>query len=156
MLSAFVPMLFVGFALFGQASGNLTLLLKDGNQQKIALSSIQKINFSSANMFVNYFIGSSDAYALSSIQSIVFNTTLGFSKTELKQQIQLFPNPVINVFTLKNLPDSETSATIFSSDGSVVMNAAVASMTGQVDVSRLPKGFYLLKVNRQVLKFTKR
>lgn len=156
MLSAFVPMLFVGVALFGQVSGNLTLLMKDGNQKKIAMSTIGKINFASENMFVNYFIGSSDAYALSSIQSIVFNNALGFPKTEFDHRIQLFPNPVINVFTLKNLPDSEISATIFAADGSVVMNLAVASATGQVDVSRLPKGLYLLKVNRQVLKFTKR
>jgi hypothetical protein len=57
--------------------------------------------------------------------------------------IKIFPNPVRNELTISNIKFVET-ITIYNSVGQIVKNVLVKSEQVNVDVSKLPRGVYLV------------
>jgi len=135
---------------------NLLLKLKDGSEKRSALSSIRKITFLGTNLILNYKDGASSLYSDASIQKLFFGVSSGVQELIVdKNLLMVYPNPASSFISLKNVPDVVLNVSIYRLDGTVLLSTQILSDGDQIDVSKLTKGFYLLKVNNTALKFMK-
>ena len=72
----------------------------------------------------------------------VQTTTLGTSELT-KNKIQIFPNPVTDLISIRGIDDG-TSIQIYTIDGRLVKSEMFDS---KIDVSQLAPGGYVLKIN---------
>lgn len=127
----------------------------DGSEKNISLSALGKITFSENNLILNYPGGSNEVVAISSIRKLVFGAPTGVSLSKVDKSIRIYPNPATDYIVLKDVPEGEMCVSIFSVSGSPVLRLPLSSASQPIDISRLPQGLYILKVNNQALKFTK-
>ena len=127
----------------------------NGSEKKIDLGTLGKITFSGTDMVLNYLNGISEPIDITSVQKMVFNNATSIPKIETSEKISFYPNPVTSSIFLKNFPFGDLDISVFGLSGTIALKFRVPSTSGQIDVSSLPKGFYLLKVNNQVFKFSK-
>lgn len=126
----------------------------DNSQQKIALSNLKKLTFSGSNLVLNYYTGINENIAIADIRKLNFGLISGIDNiAEDKNAISVYPNPATSFIAIKNLSTQNNQVTIYSVSGIMVFNSTLQSET--IDISALKKGIYLLKVNNQVLKFSK-
>ncbi len=105
-------------------------------------------------IILNYQDGTTATYAVSEISKILFATISGIiDEPEQNTDIILYPNPASSILYLKNA-DSKV-VEIYNMTGACVV-ATELDLNSSVNISALSQGFYLLKVNNKVLKFTKR
>lgn len=71
---------------------------------------------------------------------------LGVDETTIKQQINIFPNPGPGLISLSGLPDHHGSIQVFNLFGQKVYETFDVRRDSKIDLSHLPKGFFLLKV----------
>ena len=141
--------------LFSQ--NNLILRFVGGTEKSTALSSLSKITFLGSNMVMTFTNGSFEAVDLLSVQKIGFTILNGVeSVVQTGESMFVYPSPAIDRITLANLPEGARMATIFRLDGSAVERIQLSSNTQAIDVSNIPSGFYLLRVNNSTVKFAKK
>jgi hypothetical protein len=139
-----------------QSQSNLILRFNDGSEKSSALSSIGKIIFSGTNMILNYNDGTTGAYDESLVNKMVFNVVSGIEPvTGTSSELSIYPNPATDYISLKNTPEGEVNLCIYSLDGAVLISSELLSAAQQIDISALKKGFYVIKVNNQAMKFMK-
>ncbi len=93
------------------------------------------------------FVGSFDKLIISSRPS----TPTAVEESEMKDEISIYPNPVKNMLYVNGI-DGPTELSIYNSTGVQVIKTSSA---GKVDLSRLLKGVYLLKIDNEVFKIIK-
>jgi len=150
------------FILFGvglehMQSQNLSLNIKnsDNSEKSIQLSLLKKITFSGTNLVLNYQSGSFENTHISLIQNLTFSSfTEVRNVIEDTNSIAVYPNPSSNFIFFKNLPEGSFNITVCSMNGMKMMN--VFPVNNRIDISRLTNGIYLIKVNNQILKLSKR
>ncbi len=136
---------------------NMVIKSTDGTEQAIALDSIGLVTFTDNTLVVNFAKGYSNASSLSSIRKIYFTQVqvgVQEDKTQSADQIAVCPNPVKDILTLQNLPETVSVIEIYGLDGKLVKQALLAS-ANTVDVTGLPSGSYIIKLNNQVINFIK-
>jgi hypothetical protein len=82
----------------------------------------------------------------SSFAQTVQTQTAGLESVS-ENRPEVFPNPTEGPVTLSCLSCTGGSVTLFSADGREVLNMDIVSDTFQFDISGLPSGLYLLKIN---------
>jgi hypothetical protein len=148
---------FLGMSVvYGQSSGNLQLVLTNGTQQSTPLSSIKKITFSGTTMILNYSDGTQGLFASSEVQKLLFSSATA-TQTVLDdvKTLSVYPNPASDFIKLNNAPTGTNTVVIYRLDGAVLLTAQLNESNQQINITTLAKGFYLLKVNNQALKFMK-
>lgn len=140
----------------GQSPSNLQLVLTDGTQQATPLSSIKKITFTGTTMILNYSDGTQGSFASSGIQKLLFSSaTATQTVPDNVKRISVYPNPATDYIKLKNISEGTNTVVIYRLDGAVLLTALINNAAEQLNITTLAKGFYLLKVNNQALKFMK-
>jgi hypothetical protein len=137
-------------------SQNLSLNIQktDNTEKNIQLGLLKKITFSGTDLILNYQTGSTENVGISLIQKLTFSPFTAVSNVlDDANSIAVYPNPSSNFIFFKNLPEGSSDVTVYSINGMKMLNVSAAN--NQVDVSRLATGIYLIKVNNQVLKFSK-
>lgn len=154
--SAFFLCLFCGMINLPLHSQNFSLELKkwDGTGKSIALDNLRKITFSGTDVVFSYTAGSPENVPVSEIRKFMFSSYTGLNST-LSSDIHVFPNPSSDYITLSNLSDKNTTVELYTLSGMHVMSSVVFAGSDRIDVRRLSKGIYIIKVNNTVLKFTK-
>ena len=153
LLKLSVVLLFV-FALTGLQAQTMYVREKSGTQTDYTLSDIMKMSFSSGNITVSIFGGSSDTYALTNIRYLNFtDLTTGIHLPEHQNEagkLQVFPNPVNNMLNIQyTMPEKQLVALeLLSIEGKVVYKQVLTNNTyqRQINVSALPKGLYLCRI----------
>lgn len=74
--------------------------------------------------------------------SVSPSTSLSVSEDNTFQKAKVYPNPVENILTIKNVSDLK-SITVYNNLGQLVLQ----SKKKQLDVSHLSKGMYFLQIN---------
>jgi hypothetical protein len=64
--------------------------------------------------------------------------------------IKMYPNPVNSILVLENIPE-KTEASVWSADGKHIKNFQLMKNTNQLDVTNLPNGFYILKIQNDAI-----
>ncbi|WP_264530005.1 zinc-dependent metalloprotease [Flavobacterium sp. N502540] len=72
-------------------------------------------------------------------------------EAENSQDIVLYPNPVKDVLTISNLTNEEYA--VYNVTGQQIL--AGSTQTGQIDVSTLPRGLYIIKIKNSSKQFIK-
>jgi hypothetical protein len=146
---------FIGAAIAELSAQNKMVLHFTNNSQTVLdISAVRKLNFNNNNLVLNYQNGTTATYAVSEISKMLFATISGIiDEPEQNTDIILYPNPASSIVYLKNT-DSKV-VEIYNMTGACVV-ATELDINSSVNISALSQGFYLLKVNNKVLKFTKR
>lgn len=139
-----------------QAQTLLNIKKFDGTEKFLNLTTLSKITFSDVNLILNYTVGNEDPIVLSSVKKIVFTQTAGVTQiTADRKSFRVSPNPATSYIELKYAPEGDLNVAVYSVAGSLVLNIQLDSDSRQINVSGLPKGLYLIKVNNHVAKFSK-
>ena len=80
-----------------------------------------------------------------------FQSDEDLSEINFEQTSFVYPNPAKDNIRIIGVENQDVE--IFSTDGKLVMKERYDGMN--LNVSSLPKGFYLIKTNGQTLKFNK-
>jgi hypothetical protein len=162
MEKKFYPILFLlvfGTGIFEGRGQSLVLQAKDGTESTTLLGQFQNLTFTSTDVSLKTISGSSSSFALSTIRKIYFNgvaTAINeIPINENKQSITISPNPVEELVNLGNVPVGTYDAYIYQLDGSIVGQAEVSSTNPSINVSGLHGGIYILRMNKQTIKFIK-
>ena len=148
--------LLLGLGLTGLQAQTMYVRQTSGTQTPYSLSNIKKMSFSSGNITVSKTIGSPDTYSLSGIRYLNFQDLTTNIATAEKQELvmTLYPNPVVDVLNLQLSIKSSQACVIeiLSMEGRVVYQEKLNQQSDvyQINVSALPKGLYLCKVNNGI------
>ena len=143
----------MAFHLMAQAT-QLTIYLNNGEEKSYSMTESDRVYFEDNETLVVEIMAyaKSDLYNLADIRKITCAETENvIEKTD--SSVFLSPNPVHDVFMLRNLSSKETIH-IYALDGRMVMSVE-ASENQLIDISSLPIGLYLVKTKSQTLKMIK-
>lgn len=129
----------------------------DNTETKIQLSNIQNLVFSGADMQVNLKNANPTVLPKSEVRKMVFSVYTGTTiPGEVPAELKLYPNPAISSFQLSSLSAQNNLVSVYSISGQVLIQKNITSLDEKIDISDIPSGIYLVKVNDQVLKLTKK
>lgn len=138
-------------------SQNVALTVKnwEGIDKTVELNSLKKITFSGTNLVLNYLGGSNEDIAISTVHKMFFSSYTALNNIQENKSVFIYPNPSSHFISFKNVAESNSQVTVYNINGTQVMNINLSQGAEGVDVSALKRGIYLVKIESQVLKFTK-
>ncbi len=78
---------------------------------------------------------------------------LGINILDLKLHVTIYPNPSSNFIKIKNIDN--TTITIYDLLGKKVLEIVNYKNNQEIDISKLTNGLYIIKANKEILKFLK-
>lgn len=91
------------------------------------------------------------SYNILDVNKMYFQSEEGLNEINFEQTSFVYPNPA--KYNIRIIGVENQDVEIFSADGKMLMKERYNGKN--LDVSSLPKGFYLIKTNGQTLKFNK-
>ena len=76
--------------------------------------------------------------------SLTYGSANNVSTSLLKEEIKLFPNPVINRLNFSDV-EKVSKIRLFNSSGIILKEVEVKG-SNSIDVSEMPKGYYIIKL----------
>ena len=78
---------------------------------------------------------------------------LGLNNSGLLSGSQIYPNPTKGEFTVtfNNKVNNNTTITVYSIDGKVVLNQAITNSKTSVNLTAYEKGIYFVKINAKIV-----
>jgi len=137
------------------AQKSIIMQFRDGSESGLQLDQLQKITFSSGMLQLWSSSEIFQSYKVEDIHKIRFGLFSSVITPELKEKINVFPNPASDFLIIKNAPYENFTATIFSIDGHIQKQIIITNVNQPVDVSDLQPGIYLLCINQLTIKFSK-
>lgn len=132
----------------------LEIQKSDQSVMQLPISNIEKLTFSNDAMTIHYKEGQSGSVALTEIGKMFFGTISGIKKLQnTSNQILVYPNPATDYIYLKNKEYNKVQ--IINTSGVTVMTIQSSLPEMQINISHLPKGIYIIKLDQNVVKFTK-
>ncbi len=139
-----------------EAQNSLTVKFSDGSENVTLLSTLNKITFSEGNLLLNKKEIGTNSYQISNISKLTFGLFSEIPAVSTDHtSIIIFPNPAKDFIRLKNIPPGKYPINIYGLNGNLLYTCSLSEASQQIDLSNLDKGFYILKVNGQNLKFVK-
>jgi Secretion system C-terminal sorting domain len=141
--------------IYGQT---LVVKVSNGTEYSKGLSTVQKLTFPNNTVLVQFKNGTSDSYNISNVSKIYFKGVISATQNpnfESAEKLTIFPNPVDNLLFIQNNTEGVSLVKIFRLDGSLLISSNISTDNQSVDVSNLPSGMYVIKMNNQVSKFVK-
>jgi hypothetical protein len=147
-------LLFFWLFFFGLQAQTMHVRSTTGAQTYFLVDDTQKLTFLNGDLVVTNTSGTNDIYSLSSLRYLNFTDfTMGTEKLLLASpSFYVFPNPVTNILYLAgNEPLQRIDKIdIISLEGRLLLQQNQRNnITPQVDLSKLPQGFYLCKVTSE-------
>ena len=146
--------LFTIFQTYAQTE--MTVKLYDGTEQIFSISETGKIYFSENNLMIEQEKGNSASIELSTIRKLTFKSSPAsvIEKTMENSGIIIYPNPARDYLRIVSIENEKMNIKIFSFDGKLVWQGET-TISGEINVSHFPSGFYVIKVNEKTFKFCK-
>ncbi len=126
-------------------NGETAYLVLDNSSNNQFFS--KTVNFTVANVEFNY-----DYQILEKYSTVMFDPSLS-TESVGKDEVVLFPNPVKNEINFKGIPKI-SEYEIYNIDGRLITKGSYRP-NNSVNVSKLEKGVYFIKVNGKNVKFLK-
>jgi len=133
----------------------VTVLTNDGEEHPITLSSSGELQISDESLTV---VASSDdtySYSLDEVSKVLFAGQVSIREVEAGPAISAYPNPAGSYFVLQGVDEGQHQLTVYGSNGSKVLSTLYQAGQ-QVDISELPQGLYLVRVDNSVTKLIKK
>ena len=137
----------------GMAQTKVTLTFQNATTQEIEVNAYGKIYFSDDYMYIDDGTALPYSFAVSDIRNMVFSEVLGVQDI-VTETFKIYPNPVHNELYISGNDFRPHSYQLFSADGRLLLQGE--SREGDpVNVSTLPTGLYILKINNSSFKISK-
>ncbi len=140
-----------------KAQTSIIFSFNDGTQQGNLLSSFKKVTFASGNLLLNNNDLTTNSFAVASIAKLTFGIYSGFAEVKAdNRKMKVSPCPASDFIQLTNAPENRLTIQIFRTDGALLENKELLDNSEKIDIRKLNKGVYFIKVNDQTIKFVKR
>jgi hypothetical protein len=153
--------LLLGISSLTNAQNVLNIIELNGNKTMIPFKDIRNITFPSADLAVKKINGSNFTLPVASLRKMNFSTdniTSIIESNYADNLFSLYPNPVNDVLTI-NITKATAQISILDLNGFVVMKQSLNELFNYLNVSSLPNGIYLCKIESEglieTLKFVK-
>ena len=152
----FCAITFLCFFYKATGQNDLIIHLSNDTNNGITLTDIDKITFSDGNMIVSKIDVSFESVLLSNVRKITFGTTSGTNPIIYdKFSTCFFPNPSTNYITIRNPLQVSLNFCITTLEGRKIFQKQVTTEFETIDISKLSKGVYLLRMNDVTQKLIK-
>lgn len=156
-----VSLLLLGLTTLTSAQNALNINDLNGVKTILPIKDIRNITFPASNISINKKNGTNFTLAVSSLRVMNFSTEIitSFNGSNFTvNSFTIFPNPVNDILTI-NLSNESAKIQIVDLNGSIVINQSLNVLSNSLNVSNLPKGVYLCKIESggiiETLKFVK-
>lgn len=151
LLIAFVFGMF--FRMTAQST-QLVVFLNDGSEQTYYMAGTDRLYFEDNTKLVIEEVSTKSTVTipLADIRKITCNEMVNTTENP-ESALNIFPNPVHNALTFRNIQGKQTVC-IYALDGRLAKRFEV-SADQVIDISELPIGLYLVKIQTQTLKIIK-
>jgi hypothetical protein len=92
---------------------------------------------------------------VNTIRSFVVRTFTGINDIQ-ERPLLVYPNPAVSDIHLLNLDNQIHVAAVYAVTGQLMLEKPVSAADNKLDVSILRQGVYVLRLNGQTIKFTKK
>lgn len=138
--------------------GAQSMVIETTNGDLIAenLESIQNLKFSDLIMILKKNDSSTRSFNLLTVKKLYFSpeTVSSVENTNIQSYI-VYPNPSGDYIWIKDAPDQETSISIYSINGTMILQTTISAASNEINVSQFQAGLYFIKMNTQTIKFIK-
>lgn len=139
----------------GVAQTNLIVEYKDQTKQTFSLGETGRIYFEDSNLFIDEGSGIAVNIELKNIQKLLINNDIASVIDHFAgDKLYIYPNPANDFLNIVSSVSENLNIAVFSLSGKIVLQTLLNG-SGQVDVSRLIPGFYVIKINDSTFKFSK-
>ncbi len=151
LLVGFFAVLIVGIK---AQSFNMVIQTMDGNEETWTSETLKNIYFEGDTMLIIVESGSmtTHSYLLADIQKLYFPTVLSVRDFQQESAIFVYPNPSQDQIRIIGATYNQPFQ-IYAIDGRKVGEGCISDEF--IDITHLAKGFYLVKIGTQTLKFSK-
>lgn len=146
-------LLFLSGIILCSAQVNVEVQLISSGTQSFSVSETGKIYFDNGFLMVDDGDNIPFSFPLSDIRKILFSGATSVETIE-SDHIRIYPNPATSFLRISSDLNSDSRYQIFSIDGRLLMSG-VCKQEETINISRLPKGLYLIKVDGKTLKISK-
>lgn len=142
------------FGAMVHAQNSVSIIDKSGKITGLSLSNDGKLYFENDNLMIKK--SASDAvqtYALANIKKIVFTELSGLNDVEM-ENIAIFPNPTTDNVYVAYAKEGD-KAELYTWNGLLLATKSYSTDNG-VSLSEYPIGLYILRINGQSFKISKK
>jgi len=137
----------------GIAQTKVTLTFQNASTEEIEVNAYGKIYFANDYMYIDDGNAFPYSFAVSDIRKMTFDEVLGVNDI-VTETFKVYPNPVHNELYISSDDFQPHPYQLYSADGRLLMQGE--SQEGNpINVSNLPTGLYILKVNNSSFKISK-
>lgn len=137
------------------AQKSIIVQLRNGSESYVQLEQLQKITLGASMLELRNPSEILQSFKIEEIQKIRFGVYSSITSPTSEFNLQVFPNPVTDFFTIRNAPKETYKATIHSIDGRIIKEISNIGENQEINVAELQTGIYLLRVNKSIIKFSK-
>ncbi|MBR9920320.1 MAG: T9SS type A sorting domain-containing protein [Bacteroidetes bacterium] len=94
-------------------------------------------------------------FARYDINGLIETATVSTTAPIIEPEIQVLPNPVISSLTIRNKKEIGTPYQLYTASGKMVLSGILASEEHTMDLSALPAGIFLLRIQEEVVRVVK-
>ena len=135
------------------AQTKVTLTFQNASTQVVEVNAYGKIYFSNDYMYIDDGASVPYSFAVSDIRKMTFDEVLGIDDI-VTETFKVYPNPVHNELYISSEDFQPHPYQLFSTDGRLLLQGE--SREGNpINVSDLPTGLYILKINNSSFKISK-
>ena len=127
--------------------------LQDGGVHSYEMGATGKLYFQNDYLFIDDGTNVPYTHLVSNIEKMLFSYEVSIEDIETAD-CKVYPNPASSFLKISTINTDVNHYQIFSIDGRMLM-AGDCRNDESIDVSALPQGLYLLKVNGQTFKISK-
>lgn len=148
-----LSLLFFSGIILCSAQVTVEVQLISSGTQSFSVSEAGKIYFDNGYLMVDDGNDAPFSFPLSDIRKVLFSGTTSVETIE-NDHIRMYPNPATTFLRISSDRNSDSRYQIFSIDGRLLMSG-VCKQEETINISRLPKGLYLIKVDGKTFKISK-
>ena len=78
--------------------------------------------------------------------SFTYSIIRSLTCTDDRNDISIKPNPTLDIFTIRGMQKGRNNISIYSNDGKLVKNQLITNTMGDVNISKLTPGVYLVRI----------
>lgn len=150
----------VFFLLFGASSSAQTNFLEinksDNSVFRVEINTLHRITFSGTDMNIRLKSGETTTLGTTAIRSMIFRTSTAVPGLNAQGRIALFPNPATEFICINQPLNDEKDIVILSLTGQQLVQQKIQSRDDRIQIGHLIPGVYILQIDNQFVKFTKR
>lgn len=141
-------------SLFAQGATQATIVFWDASQPDQVFDNVMNFKFNANQLLVELSDQSITAIDIADIRKITLASTSSIESYDLGQDIFIYPNPTSDRLHFASATEKELQVAVYSMNGQQLMHQMLTS-SETLDVSSLPTGMYIIKINHFAYKFNK-